>query len=233
MRRRPPIVAVLGVDGSGKSTQTRLLAEALRRDGIGAAAYTNPGGRPALNKFAQWLGKPDGRALIGARAVVALETAIRFVAIARALLLAGLTGRVAIMDRYTYCQYAIMRARGDHGERIARRILGVFPTPDVTVVLEAPAGVATRRVELRGHDHEDPVYLTRLDAAYRSLPEFGAFAEVDAAGTIEDVQRSLHGVVVAALAPRTTGGITNPRGTSDNLPDDTSGVSGPRDTLDE
>ena len=231
--RRPPIVAVLGVDGSGKSTQTRLLAEALRRDGIGAAAYTNPGGRPALNKVAQHLGKADGRALIGRRAVVAMETTIRFVAIARALLLAGITGRVAIMDRYTYCQYAIMRARGDRGERVARRVLGVFPTPDVTVVLEAPAGIAQRRVELRGHDHEDPVYLARLDAAYRSLPEFAGFDEVDAAGTIEDVQRSLRGVVVAALAPRATGGITDPHAGPAGGPDDPSGVSGPRDTLDE
>lgn len=231
--RRPPIVAVLGVDGSGKSTQTRLLAEALRRDGIGAAAYTNPGGRPALNKIAQRLGKPDGRALIGRRAVVVMETTIRFVAITRALILAGLTGRVAIMDRYTYCQYAIMRARGDRGERVARRILGVFPKPDITVLLEAPAGVAQRRVELRGHDHEDPAYLARLDAAYRSLPEFAGFDEVDAAGTIDDVQRSLQGVVVAALTPRSTGGITDPDGARENLADDPSGAPRPHDTLDE
>lgn len=231
--RRPPIVAVLGVDGSGKSTQTRLLAEALHRDGLGAAAYTNPGGRPALNKFAQWLGKPDGRALIGRRAVVVMETAIRFVAIARALVLAGLTGRVAIMDRYTYCQFAIMRARGDRGERVARRILGVFPTPDVTVILEAPAGIAQRRVELRGHDHEDPVYLARLDAAYRSLPEFPRFTRVDAAGTIADVQRSLHGVVAAALTPANTGGITDPRASPSSASEHSSGRPGPHDTLDK
>lgn len=231
--RRPPIVAVLGVDGSGKSTQTRLLAEALRRDGIGAAAYTNPGGRPALNKVAGWLGKPDGRALIGRRAVVVMETTIRFVAITRALLLAGLTGRVAIMDRYTYCQYAIMRARGDRGERVVRRVFGVFPAPAVICILEAPAGVAQRRVELRGHDHEDPAYLARLDAAYRSLPEFGRFTEIDAARTIEDVQRALHGVVVAQLEGVPSGGITEPLGDRADAAHGPSGRTQPRDTLEE
>lgn len=199
--RRPSIVAVLGVDGSGKSTQTQLLAANLRRDGIGAAFYRNPGGRPALNALAQRLGRVDGPDLIGERAVVTVETVIRWAAIARGLLLALLTGRVAVMDRYSYCQYAIMRARGDRGERVVRSLFGVFPEPDVICLLVTSPSIAQHRVELRGKDQEDPAYLARLDAAYRSLPEFGRFVLVDGSGTIDEVQANLRAVVDRALAP--------------------------------
>lgn len=197
--RRPPIIAVLGVDGSGKTTQTQLLAEGLRRDGIAAVSYRNPGGRPALNKFAQRLGKVDGPDLIGERGVVTMETVIRWAAMARALVLAALTRRVAIMDRYSYCQYAIMRARGDRGERVVRFFFGIFPTPDVVCLLETSPQVAQRRVELRGKDHEDTAYLARLERAYHHLPEAPLFRIVDASGTIEDVQRTLRGIVADVL----------------------------------
>ncbi len=196
---RPTIVAVVGIDGTGKSTQTGLLADSLRRDGIPASSFENPGGRPWLNALAVRLGRRDGQDLVGRRAVVVLETAIRVAAITRALVIARLTGQVAVMDRYSVCQFAMMRARGDRGERVVRRIFGVFPDPDVTVLLEAPALVAQRRVDLRGKDHEDIDYLRALDAAYRSLPEAGSFVELDAGGTIDDVQRALRGAVNVQL----------------------------------
>lgn len=200
--RRPPIVAVLGVDGSGKSTQTKLLAARLQDDGMPAAFYRNPGGRPALNAVAERLGRVDGPDLIGERCVVTIETVIRWAAIARALTVAVVTRRVAVMDRYSYCQYAIMRARGDRGERVVRALFGVFPTPDVVVLLETTPQIAAHRVELRGKDREDTAYLARLERAYHALPEFGDFTVIDASGTIEDVQRSLRDAVDAALARR-------------------------------
>ncbi|MBJ7472346.1 MAG: hypothetical protein JHD16_13650 [Solirubrobacteraceae bacterium] len=200
--QRPTIVAVLGVDGSGKTTQTQLLAASLRRDGIAAAAYKNPGGRPWLNSVAHRFGKVDGPDLVGERAVVVLETVIRWLAIARALIFAAVTGKVAVMDRYSFCQYAIMRARGDRGERVVRRLFGVLPEPTVVCLLKAPPVVAQRRVELRGKDREDAGYLAALEQAYRSLPEFPRFVEVDASGQIDDVHRALRTAVDSALAGR-------------------------------
>ena len=193
---------MLGVDGSGKSTQTQLLAKRLRQDGIRAAFYRNPGGRPALNAVASALGRADGPALIGERAVVAMETVIRWAAIARALVLSLVTRRVAVMDRYSFCQYAIMRARGDRGERVIRVLFGMFPTPDVVVLLETVPAIAQQRVDLRGKDHEDLAYLNALELAYRALPEFPSFVLVDGNGTVEEVQRRLRAVVDDALARR-------------------------------
>lgn len=200
MLKRPPIIAVIGVDGAGKSTQAKLLAAQLRSSGRRARYFENPGGRPFVNTLAQRLGRADGRALLGPDLVVVIETTIRCVAIARALLWAWLTGGIPVMDRYSYCQYAMIRARGDRGERFARIVLGWCPPPDLTCVLMLPAATAQVRVEQRGKDHEELAHLIRFAEAYRSLPEWPAFHVVDASGTIDDVQRSLIAAVASPLA---------------------------------
>jgi dTMP kinase len=103
------------------------------------------------------------------------------------------------MDRYSYCQYAIMRARGDRGERLARALYSVFPRPDAVCFLAATPARAHDRVTLRGTDSEDLSYLTATDAAYRSLPEAASFAVIDADGSPEEVRAALRDVVGARL----------------------------------
>ncbi len=198
--RRPPLVAVLGVDGAGKSTQARLLARWLDDQGIPASAFKNPGGRVALARLARRLGRRDAEDLFG-RGFVAVESAVRWTVIGRALLLSRVTGRVAVMDRYVYCQYAAIRARGDAGERWARVAFGVFPEPEVVCLLSVPAEVARERVERRGRDTEELAYLARFDAAYRSLPEAPTFRTVDGDATPGAVQAALRDTVMPYLRP--------------------------------
>lgn len=203
MPRRSPIIAVVGVDGAGKSTQAGRLAAELRAQGRRARSFENPGGRPFVNGIAERLGRADGRALLGPVPIVVIETTIRFVAILRGLLWARVTGGVAVMDRYTVCQYAMIRDRGDRGERFARAVLGRFPPPDLTCVLMLPADVAQVRVEERGKDHEELGHLLRFAQAYRSLPEWPTFHVVDASGGIDAVAAELRREVDAVLAAAT------------------------------
>nr|WP_275078456.1 hypothetical protein [Parafrankia soli] len=91
------------------------------------------------------------------------------------------------MDRYAYCQYAVMRARGDRGERRVRAAFRRFPAPDLVCYLSVPAGLAQRRVEQRGRDREELDYLVAFDEAYRSMPEASSFAVVSAEGACEEV----------------------------------------------
>ncbi len=131
-RRRPAIIALLGVDGVGKTTQARLLARTLSAAGQPASYFENGGGRPIVDALARLLGRRDGPDLLGSRVHVAVEATFRGLAITRALALSRLTGRIAVMDRYAYCQYAVMRLRGDgDGRRAAgaRRLPPVSPPP--------------------------------------------------------------------------------------------------------
>ncbi|MGW5015446.1 hypothetical protein ACWEOR_25665 [Micromonospora chalcea] len=62
---RPVMIALLGVDGSGRTNQAKALAERLRRRGVRARYFENAGGRPLWNRLARALGRADGLALFG------------------------------------------------------------------------------------------------------------------------------------------------------------------------
>jgi len=196
--KRRPIIAVIGVDGAGKSTQAQLLADWLSGQGTPASYFENAGGRPTINRLARRLGRRDGPDLFGA-GYVGLESSVRWLAIARALLISRATGRIAIMDRYSYCQYAVMRARADPGERRARVAFSIFPTPDIVCLLAVPALVAQARVEQRGRDSEELGYLSAFAHAYRSLPEADTFQTIDASGSPAQVQAALREAVAPVL----------------------------------
>jgi dTMP kinase len=195
----PLVVALIGIDGAGKSTQARMLAEWLTASGVAAMSFKNPGGRLFLSRLAQRLGRADAIDLFGRRAFLVVETLVRWLNIARAVVWSRLSRRAAVMDRYSYCQYAMIRARAQRGERLARLLYAVFPRPDVVCFLAVTPTEAHRRIELRGKDSEPLSYLTALDAAYRSLPEFDSFTVIDADRTPDEMQAALHEVVAARL----------------------------------
>ncbi|MBY8872520.1 thymidylate kinase [Micromonospora sp. PLK6-60] len=203
---RPLMIALVGVDGSGKSTQARALARRLTDQGVPARYFENAGGRPLWNRLARALGRRDGMALFGRTCYPLLEATVRAVAMVRTLLWSRLTGRVAVLDRWTYCQHVIMAARGDRGRRLVRAAYAVFPRPDVVCFLAVPPEVAQARVLARGIDTEELAHLTALDAGYRALPEFGSFVVIDGDGTPDEVAAALDRVAGALAGDRRSGG---------------------------
>ncbi|XTZ18112.1 dTMP kinase [Micromonospora echinospora] len=203
-------VALIGIDGSGKTTQAHRLADALTQAGLPATYHRNAGGRAWLGRLAQRLGRRDAQGLLGKRGMLAVESTLRWLAIARALLGTLLTGRTAVMDRYAVCQYASIRAHdGRRGERLARITYRLFPAPQVTFLLAVEPAEAYRRIERRGTDHEPIEYLVSADAAYRSLPEFPTFVVIDANRTPDEVTRQIRDHLAAWL-PATGSPVSRP-----------------------
>jgi dTMP kinase len=192
-------VALVGIDGSGKTTQARLLATALAAQGLPATYRRNAGGRRWFGRLATALGRRDGEHLLGRKAMLFVESVLRWGAILRTLLRRRVTGEISVMDRYAVCQYASIRAhaknprpeRLNRAERRARLAYRVFPSPDVTFLLAVDPAVAYDRIERRGYDHEEMSYLHAATAAYEALPEHAGFVVVDANGTPEQVQQAL------------------------------------------
>ncbi|MET7424175.1 dTMP kinase [Dactylosporangium sp. NPDC005555] len=199
-------MALIGIDGAGKSTQARWLADWLDATGTPARYHRNAAGRVFFSRLAQRLGRRDAEDLLGVRLFLLVETLIRGFVIARALTLSRLTGTVAVMDRYTYCQYTSITVRGGT-PRPARLLFRLLPQPDLVFYLAVPPLVAQARVEARGKDHEELDYLTASDRAYRALPEAGRFTVVDAGVDPSAVQASLR----AALRPDPLPGTVSPR----------------------
>lgn len=198
--RRPPVIALVGIDGAGKTSQAAALATWLSAQGVPAAHCRNPGGRVALSRLSRRLGRADAVDLLGRRGFVAAEATLRGLAIGRSLLRAWWGRRAAVMDRYTFCQYAAMRARGDVGERWVRAAYRLFPAPDLVCVLRVAPRRAQERIAARGTDTEELAYLRALDRAYRHLPEAAGFTVVDADADQATVFRALT-QAVAGLVP--------------------------------
>ena len=186
-------VALIGIDGSGKTTQAHRLADDLAAMGVRASYRRNAGGRHWVGRIAVALGRRDAEDLIGRRAMLVVESVLRWLAILRTWLRGLVTRDVAVMDRYAVCQYASLRARGARpaAERRARLAYRLFPAPDVTLLLAVTPQVAHDRIEARGYDSEDLDYLFAAAAAYRSLPEFPDFVVVDADGTPDQVAAAI------------------------------------------
>lgn len=195
-RRR--IIALVGIDGAGKTTQAKALARWLNDSGVPAEYFENPGGRVAIDRFARRLGRRNGVDLLGRHGFLAAEMATRWLAIARGLTITWFKGSTAVMDRYSYCEFVVIRARRDPGERLARAFYSVFPRPDLVCFMTVPPEVAQERIESRGYDTESLAYLRSLDTAYRSLPESRGFEVVDADAPPD--------VVAARLRKTVTGG---------------------------
>ncbi|GAA1038493.1 hypothetical protein GCM10009557_54620 [Virgisporangium ochraceum] len=205
------VVAIVGVDGAGKTTQAHLLAAWLAAAGYSADYWQNAGGRRWFGRLAQFFGRPDAQALLGVGGMLFVESVLRWLAIARALVRSRFRRHIAVMDRYSWCQYASIRAHASMAatvpspdgpsrrERRARRLYGLFREPDLTVFLAVPPGRAWTRVEERGTDHEDLGYLAAADAAYRSLPEADRFVVIDADRDPASVQRDLRLAVADRL----------------------------------
>jgi len=209
--RRLRTVALVGIDGCGKTTQANRVAAELSDAGVPARYRQNAGGRAWFGHLARRLGRHDGTDLFGHTGMLLVESALRWLAMARTRSRSAVRRDVAVMDRYAVCQYVSIRAHNaGRGERLARLAFGVFPAPDVTILLAIDPAAAYRRIEARGTDHESLAYLTAADAAYRALPEAADFVVVDADRPPDAVTAD----VLAALRPW----LTTPGRTPESLP---------------
>lgn len=186
-------IALIGVDGSGKTTQAHRLTTALEAVGRSADYWQNAGGRRWFGRVAQRLGRRDAQRLLGRHGMLLAELVLRWLAIVRALVRSTVRRRIAVMDRYAVCQYASIRAHegGQRWERLARAAYRLFPPADVTFLLAVDPERAYERIEARATDHERLTFLLAADAAYRALPEYPSFVVIDANGTPDEVSQAI------------------------------------------
>jgi len=168
-RSRSLFIVFEGIDGAGKSTQVRLLKEALERAGENPVVSKEPTdgrwGRLLRESAA------NGRLSLEEELHAFIEDRKEHVAaVIRPALEAG---KIVILDRYFYSTIAYQGARGADVAKIRALMEAQFPIPDAVFILDAEPGLGVDRIaHSRGErpDHfEDREYLTRVQAIFAGL----------------------------------------------------------------
>jgi dTMP kinase len=206
--RRPAFVSLDGLDGTGKSTQCRLLVEWLTAQKVPVTACTDPGGTQLGQELRQLL--LFGRAhRIGLTAEALLFMASRAQLVEEVIGPALDRGEVVVSDRFLLANVVYQGHAGGLNP-IDLWAVGHFVTgglePDLTLVLDLPPDVAIARRNRAADRMEDRglEFFARVRTGF--LYEAGRRPEryriVDAAPEADAVQRAVRREVGRLLADR-------------------------------
>jgi dTMP kinase len=124
-----------------------------------------------------------------------VETTLRVINVLVSHAKASRFDGLVVMDRHLYCQLALRTAKGLPRGRLLPWLLSRLPAPDAVVHLEIEPALAHRRIMARGTDAETLADLSAFRDAYRSMPEYGAFLEVDGGRPPAEVLAALKNIV--------------------------------------
>ena len=196
-------IAVEGIDGSGKTTQARLLADALEGRGLRVTRTREPGGTP--------LGEEVRRLVLsGERGGLTLEAEAHLFAAGRAELVERVVrpslaaGRWVVSDRFLDSSLAyqgVARGLGIDCVLQLNRAAVRDCLPDLSLIIDTPVGAAAWRRSAAPDriESEGAGFQGRVAAGYREVAERfpGRVRLVPGDGSVDEV----HARVMAAVGP--------------------------------
>jgi dTMP kinase len=188
-----------GIDRSGKTTQARLLVDALGDDALGVR---EPGGTEVGERVRDLL--KDPAVPLSAESEALLFAAARAQLVADVIRPALAEGRVVVSDRFLDSSLAYQgAARGlgvDEVERVNAFATGAL-RPDLTFLLAIdPSAAAARAGETDRFEDEGPALQEQVLAAYEELAaaDPGRWRRIDASRSPEEVHDDVLAEVEAA-----------------------------------
>jgi dTMP kinase len=217
-----------GIDGSGKSTQLRLLANFLRLQGYEVALTREPGGTPlGLHLRTVLLHSQEQVDPLTELLVFAADRAQH---VRRFLRPALESGHIVISDRYADATIAYQGGGRGFSPQLISEIVELATEglkPDLTLLFDLPVADSITRTQRRTDDKqpsdrldlEDIEFHTRVRDAYLAI----AAAEpqrvkiIETSGATEETHARVRGVVAAFLESRGHVGSAQPSATSNGI----------------
>jgi dTMP kinase len=202
-----------GIDGSGKSTQLRLIASVLRLQGLEVVTTREPGGTTLGQRLRAAL--LDAQEQVDPLAELLVFAADRAQHVRRHLRPAIDTNHVVLSDRYADSTVAFQGAGRGFDENLINEIVQLATEglkPDLTLLFDLPVAECIARTRRRQEgknkgdrlDAEDIEFHTRVRDAYLRI----AAAEpervrlIDASGAVQETHQLVMDIVVPFLKQR-------------------------------
>lgn len=196
MEQRGLFITFEGPDGSGKSTQIRLLKEWLEAKGHQCILTREPGGTIISEKIREIILDKEHKEM-DPRAEALLYSAARAQHVAQVIAPALAAGTMVICDRFTDSSMAYQaygRGLGD-GVRVINEFATVGLGPDVTFLMRLAPSEGKSRIQGRGEydrmELEKMEFHERVFEGYKLLEknEPERIIGIEASGTIEEIHK--------------------------------------------
>lgn len=191
--RRGRFISFEGGEGAGKSTQARMLADALQSRGIDVELTREPGGTSGAEAIRTLLLDPDGPGW-EAQAEALLFAAARSDHVARLIRPALDAGKWVICDRFIHSSLAYQGGGGGLSDADLLELHQIGSgglMPDLTILVEVPVDIAAARLAKRDGGQSDAIggrdhaYHTKVASAFARLAaaDSGRFVRIDGSGS--------------------------------------------------
>jgi dTMP kinase len=196
---RGKFITFEGIDGSGKSTQARLLAGELRLKGYNVLATMEPGGTPLGRRLREaFLETEETVAPLAELLLFAADRAQHIEFLVRPALAEG---KIVVSDRFADATVAYQGAGRGFPEKTISQIVNLATgglKPDLTLFFDLPIEKAILRAKSRGDneniknrmDSETTDFYKRVREAYLKIAEKESkrFRIVEASGSVEEIR---------------------------------------------
>ena len=204
-----------GIDGSGKSTQLRLLAEKLRARGVDVVTTCQPGGTPLGRRLREAFLETEEN--VAPMAELLLFAADRAQHVEFLIKPALRENRIVISDRYADATFAYQGAGRGFPEDTVNQAIELATgglIPDLTLFFDISIDTAVGRMRARDQrqakpnrmDFESGEFYARVREAYLRLAERDKdrFFVIDAEGSVEQI----HSQVMTSVYDLLSGYLT-------------------------
>lgn len=206
---RGRFIALEGGEGAGKSTQAKLLVDALEARGLKVQLTREPGGTPGAEAIRKLLLDPPGEGW-GPQAEALLFAAARADHVARRIRPALERGEWVISDRFVDSSRAYQGSAGALGDTAITTLHEIGSgglRPDLTILLQADDEQVAARLAARDGDSSDAIggrnsaYHRAVADAFRRYAEEDpkGFAVIDAGGDPQTVHARIMDTLATVL----------------------------------
>ncbi len=207
---RGKFITFEGIDGSGKSTQLRMLANELRVRGFNVLPTSEPGGTPLGRRLREaFLETEENVAPLAELLLFAADRAQHVNFLVKPALAEG---KIVISDRYTDATFAYQGAGRGFSESIVNQVIELATDglkPELTLFFDLPIEKAVLRTNNRTNageqknrmDKETAEFYVRVREAYLKIAEREPkrFCTINAGGSTDEVQMRVVKIVTEFL----------------------------------